>query len=156
MILKFAISTDRQKPFLLWLAPWVLMPLGLVTLAFSGVMLLERDAGGVGFAPGNLHAEALSILSGVIVSLIFVGGGYGLYKDRLWARWLLTAGWFLLLLLGALAALVITSPTVAFPVFWGAVETLPFADADVELVVRPAACPWGVRLPPVHRCLPVR
>lgn len=120
------IPTDRRKPLLLRIAPWILMPLGLSTLAFSGVMLLERDSGGVGFVPGYVPAEILSIAMGVILSLMLVGGGYGLYKDQLWARWVLTVGVFLLLFPGALAALVITSPTSAFPVFRGAVATLPY------------------------------
>jgi len=130
------IETNPGKPKLLRLAPWLLIPLGLMTFAFAGLMFLELGTAQVGLAPGSPAAEFLSISLGFAFALVLLCASYGLQCELPWARWVLAFGPPMVLIGGALAAMVAISPTAALSVAWSAVQSLVYAGFAVWYLFR--------------------
>lgn len=86
-------STEREKPFLIWAAPPLLVLLSVTAVASAVLVALDGGAGSAEFAGAEVgRRELLIIVLPVIIghAIMTVAGAYGLFMERIWAPSLLT------------------------------------------------------------------
>lgn len=105
----YAIWTRRGKPFLVWIAPWLLVPYGLGGILFTLLITFESLRAPMGPGGATPAGQYVAIVTGFVYSAAIILGGYGLYRERLWARWLLTGGLLPILVLGAATLVALTT-----------------------------------------------
>ena len=89
-------------------------------------MLLERDSAAVGPLAAFGMGEQAAILVGILLSAILGAGGYGLHRDLLWARWVLTAGSTALFVSWCVFVLAAAPPDIALPIVWETMQSMPY------------------------------
>lgn len=106
-----ALLRRREKPLLIWLAPFILVVWGSTGVAFALLVLLDGKDAAIGLGSQAIsHGEAvLTVVPELLLSsCLMLAAAYGFLMERPWARWLSTGG-ALFAYVGSILAVSLTS-----------------------------------------------